>query len=140
MAMVDRSKRPLPAIAQVLIALEVFLGVGAVFGGGALVLAPDGHLLSMSTSMLAGTPFHDYLVPGAILFGIVGLGAFVAAAMTLLRMPGAPGAAMAIGVVLVGWIVVEMVLLVNWGSLAWSFYLLLGAAIVGAGLWWKKTA
>ena len=140
MATVDRSKRPLPAIAQLLIALEVFLGVGAVFGGGALVLAPDGHLLSMSTSMLAGTPFDDYLVPGAILSGIVGLGAFVAAAMTLLRMPGAQGAAMAIGVVLVGWIVVEMVMLVNWGSLAWSFYLLLGAAIVGASLWWKKTA
>ena len=133
-------QRPLPAIAHFLIVLELFLGIGALLGGGALLLAPDGHLLSMPTSMLAGTPFTDYLIPGAILFGVVGVGALVAAAITFLRLSAAPLAAIAIGVVLVGWIVVEMVMLVNWGSLAWSFYLLLGATIVGAGLWWRRSA
>ena len=141
MATIDRhEQRPLPAIAHFLIVLELFLGIGALLGGGALVLAPDGHLLSMPTSMLAGTPFTDYLVPGVVLFGVIGGGALVSAAMTFLRMPAAPLAAIAIGVVLVGWIAVEMVMLVSWGSLAWSFYLLLGATIVGAGLWWRRTA
>lgn len=141
MATIDRhEQQPLPAIARLLIALELFLGIGAMLGGGALLFAPDGHLLSMSTSLLAGTPFSDYLVPGALLFGVVGGGALVAAAMTLMRLPAAPLAAIAIGTVLAGWIAVEMVMLVSWGSLAWSFYLLLGATLVGVGLWWRRTA
>ena len=141
LATIDRAQRPpLPGIARFLVFLELFLGLGAMFGGGALLLAPDGHLLSIPTSMLAGTPFDDYLLPGAILFGVVGVGAIVAAAMIFLHARSAPLAASAIGVVLVGWIVVEMVMLVNWGSLAWSFYLLLGATIVGCGLWWRRTA
>lgn len=141
MASIDRpERRPLSGTARFLIVLELFLAIGALIGGGALLLAPDGHLLSMPTSMLSRSPFADYLVPGAILFGVVGLGSLVAAAMVFLRVPAAPLAAIAIGVALVGWIVVEMVMLVNWGSLAWSFYLLLGATIVAAGISWRRTA
>ncbi|HET7421253.1 MAG TPA: hypothetical protein VFL27_12820 [Candidatus Dormibacteraeota bacterium] len=132
-------KPPLPRIARVTAGLEVLVGVGAMFGGGALVLGPDGHLLSMPTSILAGSPFHDYLIPGLILFSVIGVGPIVAAALTLLRASIAPYAAIASGAALIGWIAIEMVMLVNWGSLAWSFYLLLGASIVGAGLWWRST-
>ena len=132
-------RAPLPTVARAVIALEVILGVGALFGGGALVLAPDGHLLSMPTALLAGSPFRDYLVPGAILFAVIGVGPLIAAALAYLRVPVAPLAATAAGAALMGWIVVEMVVLAGWGSLAWSFYLLLGAAITGAGLWWFRT-
>ena len=43
---------PLPATARLAIVLEIFLGVGALFGGGALILAPDGHLLGMPSKLL----------------------------------------------------------------------------------------
>ena len=46
--------RPLPGIARLADALGVFLGLGALFGGDAFILGPDGHMLGMPTSLLAG--------------------------------------------------------------------------------------
>lgn len=132
------ARRPLPAVARFLAALELLLGVSAVFGGGALVLAPDGHLLSMPASMLDGTPFNDYLGPGLVLLIVIGVGPLAAAALTVWRAAIAPYAAIAVGIALMGWIAVEMVMLAGVGSLAWTFYLLLGAAITAAGVWWWR--
>jgi hypothetical protein len=129
---------PLPAIARLAIALEIFLGVGALFGGGALILAPDGHLLGMPTTLLVGSPFSSFLVPGIILFTLVGLAPLLAAAVTALRQAFAPLAAVAIGLTLIGWVSVEMVVLAGLGSLAWAFYLVLGTCIAAIGVsWWR---
>ena len=53
--------------------LMLFLGIAAVISGPMFFLAPDGSLIGMSTSLLAGSPFSDYLVPGIILFLFVGI-------------------------------------------------------------------
>jgi hypothetical protein len=132
--------RPLPGIARLAVVLEVFLGVGALFGGGAFILGPDGHLLGMPTSLLAGSPFPSYLVPGIVLFTFVGVAPLLAAAMTIRRQAFAPIAAVAVGLTLIGWVSVEMVVLAGPGSLAWALYLVLGAciALVGVG-WWGSS-
>jgi hypothetical protein len=132
--------RPLPGIARLAAALEVFLGLGALFGGGALILGPDGQLLGMPTSLLAGSPFTSYLVPGIVLFTFVGIAPLLAAAMTLSRQAFAPIAAVAVGLTLIGWVSVEMVVLAGPGSLAWALYMVLGAciAMVGVG-WWRSS-
>ncbi len=69
-----------------LISLQVLLGAGALGGGGVLVLAPDGHLIGMPVSMLAHTPFSDFLLPGALLFIFVGIYPIVVA-YSLWRQP-----------------------------------------------------
>ena len=120
------------------IGLEVLLGVGALIGGGALLLAPDGHLLSMPATLLSGSPFRDYTIPGAILFGVLGVAPLGAAGLTWIRADIAPVAAVAVGLALIGWIATEMVVLAGWGSLVWTLYLLLGTAIAGTGLWWLR--
>jgi len=131
--------RPLPGIARLVAVLEVFLGLGALFGGGALLLAPDGHLLGMPTSLLAGSPFSSYLVPGVVLFTFVGVAPLLAAALTLRRQPIAPMAAIAVGLTLIGWVSVEMVVLAGLGSLAWALYLVLGVSISLFGVaWWRS--
>ena len=94
----------------------------------------------MPVSSLASSPFSDFLVPGAILLTFMGVLPLAAASATVLRARIAPLLAIASGVLLIGWIAVEMVILVSWSSLVWTFYLLLGAAIVGTGLWWWRTA
>jgi hypothetical protein len=127
-------------IARVAILLEVFLGLGAMFGGGALILAPDGHLLGMPTTLLAGSPFTSFLVPGIILFTLVGLAPLLAATITVRRQAFAPLAAVAVGLTLIGWVSVEMVVLAGLGSLAWAFYLVLGACIASIGVaWWRSS-
>ena len=135
-----RSTARLPGIARLAVGLEIFLGIGALFGGGLLILAPDGRLLGMPTTLLSGTPFRSFLVPGLCLFVFVGIAPLVAAAMTLGGQAIAPLAAVAVGLTLVGWIAAEMVALAGLGSLAWAFYLVLGTSIAVVGLgWWRSS-
>jgi hypothetical protein len=130
----------LPGIARLAIVLEISLGLGALFGGGALILGPDGHLLGMPTTLLAGSPFPSYLVPGIVLFTFVGVAPLVAAAITFRRHAIAPLAAVAVGLTLIGWVSVEMVVLAGLGSLAWALYLVLGACIAAIGVaWWRSS-
>ena len=132
--------RPLPGIARLAVALEIFLGVGALFGGGALILAPDGHLLGIPTTLLSGSPFPSYLVPGIVLFTAIGIAPLLAAALTVRRQAFAPLAAVVVGMTLIGWISVEMVVLAGPGSLAWALYLVLGVCIAAIGVaWWRST-
>ena len=132
--------RPLPGIARLAVVLETFLGLGALFGGGAFILAPDGHLLGMPTRLLAGSPFPSFLVPGIILFTFVGLAPLLAAALTIRQQALAPLAAVAVGLTLIGWISVEMVVLAGVGSLFWAFYLVLGACIAAVGVAWRRSS
>lgn len=129
----------LRGFARLALGLEVFLGVGALFGGGQFIIAPDGHLLGMTVKSLAATPFHSFLVPGILLFTFVGIGPFVAAALTARREATAPFAAIAVGLTLLGWVTVEMVMLAGVVSLLWAFYVSLGTAIAALGLaWWRS--
>jgi hypothetical protein len=105
-----------------------------------LILAPDGHLLGMPVKLLAGSPFPSFLVPGIILFSLIGVAPLIAAAITLRRQVLAPLAAVAVGLTLIGWVSVEMVVPAGLGSLAWTLYLVLGASIAAIGVgWWLSS-
>jgi len=58
---------------SVLIFLQVFLGLQGLFGGGAFLLAPDGHLIQMPFSHLKNIPFSDFFIPGLLLFTFLGV-------------------------------------------------------------------
>ncbi len=58
---------------NMLLFLLAFLGLGALFGGGVFIISPSGKLLRMPLSMLDHSPFHNFLVPGIVLFTILGL-------------------------------------------------------------------
>ncbi len=58
---------------NLLIFLLAFLGLGAVFGGSVLIISPSGELFGMPLSMLKHSPFNSFLVPGIVLFLVLGL-------------------------------------------------------------------
>lgn len=62
---------------SLLLFLMAFLGIGAIGGGGALILAPDGEMLQMPLSMLEHSPFNNFLIPGIILFTVLGISPFL---------------------------------------------------------------
>jgi len=123
-----------------LILLLVLLALGAFFGGGAFLLAPDGHLIQMPISHLTNSPFHDFLIPGALLFAFLGVYP-TAVAYSLWRRPAwrwpdhinpfrqfhwCWAATLAAGVIVIAWISTEMVwvpfglvhlLYLGWGAL-----------------------
>ena len=55
---------PLTSWAKIAIALEVFLAIGALGGGAALLLGPRGQIIPLPLSALDGSPFADYSVLG----------------------------------------------------------------------------
>jgi hypothetical protein len=58
---------------NILIALLLFLGLGAMGGGSFLIISPSGKLLGgLPLSILEHSPFSDFLIPGIILFLILG--------------------------------------------------------------------
>jgi hypothetical protein len=93
------------------VVLLILLGVGALAGGVALVYKPDGSFMQMPLSMLGGSPFPDFFVPGLILGGVFGLGSFAVAALGLRRWHIAPFLAFAIGCGQMIWIVVEVAII-----------------------------
>jgi hypothetical protein len=59
---------------NLLIFLLAFLGLGAIGGGGALIISPSGKLLGgLPLSILEKSPFDNFLIPGIILFVVLGL-------------------------------------------------------------------
>ena len=58
---------------NVLLFLLALLGLGAVYGGGSFIISPSGELLGMPLSVLDYSPFSNFLIPGIILFTILGV-------------------------------------------------------------------
>lgn len=51
-----------------------FLGLSAFGGGGLLIISPSGKLLGgLPLSILSKSPFDDFLIPGVILFTVLGI-------------------------------------------------------------------
>jgi hypothetical protein len=92
-------------------AFELFAALGALYGGIAFVLRPDGSLLGMPLSLLAGSPFSTYFVPGLLLLVVLGGCNSAAAILALLRRPSAGIAAGVAGMSLMIWIAVQLQLL-----------------------------
>lgn len=71
---------------NILIFLLSFLGLGAVGGGGVLIISPSGEMIGMPLSMLKNSPFNSFLIPGIILFLVLGIVPFLVA-FGLLKKP-----------------------------------------------------
>jgi hypothetical protein len=142
---------------NLLLFLLGFLGVGALGGGGALALAPSGRLLGMPLSLLRGSPFRDFLVPGLVLFTVLGLVPCLLVGALLQKPAGrlAEGlnffgdmhwawtGSIYVAFALIGWLQLEMVFIhaVSWLHV---FYMALAIAILFVALlpkvreWYKN--
>ncbi len=125
-----------------LILLLAVQSLGGVFGGISLIASPSGATMQMPLSMLAGSPFSDFLIPGLILLLILGVfpGILVYA---LIRRPGwrwfgifniyrgihwSWTYSLYLGIMLVIWILVEIVWIEY--DLLQTIYGLIGVAII----------
>jgi hypothetical protein len=58
---------------NILIFLLAFLGLGALGGGGVFILSPSGEMMGMPVKIIQSSPFSNFLIPGIILFVVLGL-------------------------------------------------------------------
>ena len=86
-------------------------GTGALFGGGQLMMHPDGSTMDLSLDLLKHSPFHDYLIPGIVLFFANGLFSFFVIAMILLDSRNYVLYIIAQGIILIVWILVQVIII-----------------------------
>lgn len=91
-----------------LLLLTVFVALGAAVGGIALIIDAD---LGLSTSLLNGTPFASFVVPGYILLIAVGGSNALAAILLTIHHPQASSFAFLAGAALTVWIAVQVVMI-----------------------------
>lgn len=65
---------------RLLFGLHVFVGIGAMMGGLAAITNSD-QPLGVPIEILKNSPFSSFLIPGIILFTIIGLGNLISAYM-----------------------------------------------------------
>jgi hypothetical protein len=58
---------------KLLLSLLGFLSIGAIFGGVALIIKPDGSFFEMPIDILQNSHFKNFLIPGIILLFTFGL-------------------------------------------------------------------
>ena len=85
--------------------------MGALAGGGGLINDPSGKGNNISLDWLKHTPFKDYFVPGLILFTCNGLFGIVVLWMIFREAKKYPLFIFLQGILLNGWIVIQIILL-----------------------------
>lgn len=114
------SRKPLAC--KFLIVMHVLLGLGAVFGGLVLIFDPSGGIIKMPTSLLENSPFNTFLIPGIILFTVLGVFPLVVSYALVTKrhwkaadrinifaqMHWSWGCSLSIGFALIIWITVEV--------------------------------
>jgi len=92
----------------VLVGVELFVAIGAVYGGVGLLA---GNAIGMTPDWLEGTPFTTWTLPGIFLLLVVAMPMTLAAVLELRRSPLAYPAAVLAGAGLVGWIVAQWLIM-----------------------------
>ena len=110
--------------ARTLIALSLFNAVSAIGGGIGLVTGT----LPVPTSLLKLTPFDTYVVPGLFLAVVIGGSSLIGAISLRSPTPRARSISAASGLVMVGWILGETIIVQGFSWLQ-GLYLLTGLLV-----------
>jgi hypothetical protein len=109
--------------------LVAFVGFTAFISGFIMICKPDGHYLGLSTTLLKHTPFKSFFLPGVLLAMLIGGVNLLAVFLLLTDSNSAYIFAFAAGILLFGWIIVQMLLIKSFHSLQ-DLYLLIGFLII----------
>ena len=131
------AREHVPAAAQrirwPLVLIELVIAVNAL-GGAVWGLAGAENV---PRDWLEGTPFDSYLIPSLILLVGVGGGMTGAAVALLMRQRYAPELTIAAGLVLVGWIATQVMIIVPHGGFSWLQPTMFAGGLLVAALGWQ---
>ena len=88
-----------------------FNAIGALYGGALLIIDPSGKMLMVPLSFLNGTPFHNFFIPGIILFIANGVLCLTIAILTIRQKKYYEILIVFQGIVLIIWLTVELIMI-----------------------------
>jgi hypothetical protein len=112
---------------SLLFILIAFIAVTSTLSGLLMISSPDGSILNLPLSLLNGTPFKNFLIPGILLTVIVGSVNLVAVFYNTQRDPIRYKWATAGGIMITAWIIAQILLI---QSAHWLHFLYLGIGIL----------
>lgn len=110
-----------------LFVLSGFIGITSILSGLLMITYPDGSPMNLSLTLLEGTPFKDFQIPGLILTAVVGGINLAAVLYNIQQHKNRYNWGIAGGVVICGWIIVQMILI---HSVHWLHFVYLGAGVL----------
>lgn len=128
-------KNILKIIASILL---LFNGIGALYGGLSLMMYPDGSNIQLSMDWLEHTPFHNYFIPGLVLFIANGFFSIFVFISLLLNHRLSARLVMVQGAILCGWIIIQILMI----QTVYFLHFILGGVGLGlilSGLLLQKT-
>jgi hypothetical protein len=133
-------------IRMALAVIELFIGLGAIGGGIALLTSAFIFDRWLPVAWLQGTPFSTYLIPGLVLLIIVGGGMLLAAATLFIQREWAVLLSGAMGFMMVGFEAVEVAIIDRYAQavipstiVQQALFTILGLLIIGlAGYLWTR--
>ncbi len=115
------------------VCLVLFNGLAACGGGLVLIIDPSGNAMQMSTRLLEHSPFSDFLIPGVLLLLVNGLSSLWISWIVIQRKINYQRFIVLQGLLLIGWILIQVLLIREVSWLHYSFGGL-GMVLIGAGL------
>lgn len=113
--------------------LELLISLSALSAGALFVARPSGSLMGVTEALLKDSPFHSFLIPGLVLGLVLGGGFLLAAVLSLRGHALAELVSLLAGLVLVGWISLQMAFIGYWPPLQPVLFCL-GLLIMAGGL------
>ena len=97
-----------------------------------VILDPSGESLGVSVDLLINSPFKDFLIPGIVLFTIIGLTSLLVSFLTFKQHLLSGGATIVLGFIMIIWIVLQ-VYWIGWLTLLQPTFLIIGFAEIILG-------
>ena len=82
--------------------------VGAIPAGLSMIFQPDGTGIGLSTGILEGSPFNNYIIPGLFLFFVNGLANVFGVVLSFRKSKKADVFGLSLGILLVMWICIQV--------------------------------
>ncbi|MBS1535146.1 MAG: hypothetical protein JST78_08715 [Bacteroidetes bacterium] len=123
----DRLKNKLLRIGAILMLL--LIGINALVAGYLFIIDPTGHKMGIELSYLQNAPFETYLIPGLILFIVIGCLSMFTAVCVWKKTENHPYWIMLQSSLLSGWILIQIILVQDFN---WLHALML---LISALLW-----
>lgn len=121
-----------------LFGLNIFVGIGGMAGGLAAIMNPQ-NPLGIPADTLKNSPFTDFLIPGIILFTVIGLGNIASALSYLLKSKYHGYTSSVFSWALVIWIIVQCIMLNAVAALHIIFFMIgLIQAALSASILFEK--
>ena len=127
-----------PGFVWLAVALETFTALGAIPVGVMLLTDPSGASAGFPPGWIEATPFGSYLVPGAYLFAMNGIGMLVLAALSVQRHRLAPWLTVVLGTGLTIWIGVQLIVMPETSFLQAVFGVTGLTLVVVGGAWLRR--